>query len=79
MVGIKKKMAYALFAAGKTPISPEVKMLGLKHSTRHCYYADWKTAGKPAVRMLEGSEELEERVDKLAAVYPSKVKRGGSQ
>jgi len=42
-----KDKAFALFHAGKTASSPEVKALGLRASTRYHYYSEWKSLGKP--------------------------------
>ena len=43
-----KDKAFALFHAGKTASSPEVKALGIKASTRYHYHSEWKSLGKPA-------------------------------
>jgi len=42
-----KDKAFALFHAGKTASSPEVKALGIKASTRYHYHSEWKSLGKP--------------------------------
>lgn len=42
-----KDKAFALFHAGKTASSLEVKALGLKASTRYHYHSEWKSLGKP--------------------------------
>lgn len=43
-----KEQAYRLFNEGKTASSPEVKVLGLKSSTRYSYHTMWEKAGRPA-------------------------------
>lgn len=43
-----KDKAFALFTLDKKPSDPEVKALGIKSSTRHNYFSEWKRLGKPS-------------------------------
>lgn len=77
MASIKEKTTWALFAAGKTPASPEVKALGLKSSTTHLYHYRWKSEGKPKTPMPEGSGDLLKAVNKLTDVVSKQTKKTG--
>lgn len=84
MASIRKRIAYALFAAGKTATSPEVKALCLKYSTRLYYYAKWKAMGSPSVPVLDGKEALERAIIRAIAIQGDKqakiakaTKKGG--
>ena len=41
----KREKAFALYDQGFIPVSPEVKALGLKGSTRYNYFYDWQKQG----------------------------------
>lgn len=43
-----KDKAFALFTLDRKPSDPEVKALGIKSSTRHNYFSEWKRLGKPS-------------------------------
>lgn len=79
MVESKKDKAFQLFAEGKLPISPELKALKLKGSTRYNYYYSWQRQGgitaSPESRSeakVKGSKVISE----LEMVVPSEEVKG---
>jgi len=70
----KKDTAFALFDEGKVPLSPELKALGLKGSTRYNYYYEWQKQGGTPLSSSESKGEGKVKggkiISELAMVVP---------
>lgn len=77
MASAREKAAWALFGEGRQATSPEVKALGLRPSTTHRYYWEWKLEGKPKIPTSgQGGEDLVKLVSAVDNLTTKVSKQG---